>query len=968
MARRPSIYIGLGGTGIKAIAKTKKLYEEEYGVGNIPPEISFLAIDFDETEPQKIQITDLSGDYLALVSAVNPQEHYRVRNEQYNEFGWMFPGNSAYIDTRIANGAKQVRTTGRLYTEIVLQQIQTRIRACYTSIQNIANARGIRNVDIHLAMSMAGGTGAGSFLTLALLINQMYGGNVNLYGYGVLHGVFRTMDPSGAKTPRVITNAIASVVDLDYLQHASPTNPIYVELGPDSHKLEAPLFKEFYVIDNVTENEKIVKTCEQLCEVIGTCLYVSGSELGHNKDSLASNIGWTNGNFNVQTKRGWVYGLGACQVVYKGEELSETYAHKAARELIRKMIQRSADVEQSALDWTEAQNIREDGDQFNLLIDTILPPAKIAALRIPLLDVKNSDPANKGVVIKELETYSPDFPAEEALKTRIEDLCKTLQEKIAEYLTVENGVGDALVFLASLKSRCKGYKVEMDTEKAHFVKLAETEYEKYDASAWKTYESEKKGPLTIRRDEKNQELLDDIIGRPVLSIRKHKHEAKRREEAAKIFVSLIEEIEKLEDKVGAIKSKIESIDSTFAQKVESLQRDTTSSLVFEYDLSYSDRVKMRVNNEEIQVAEFIASLSSPLMDIDIANLDDLILNYSRNLANAIEYKEKRILDVIANLPDEDYEKLKAEMYEKSSLLLKVDGRGQAIERVPVRDRMVNCFMIASYDNNGQRTRFEDDQYFLPQVVDKEFTKLNSEVMKQKLICYRVSGAIIPYCIGAFDEYTMRKEYEEFIQKSLASGSQTYNAHFDAKLFGDMVKNNFKLKPEMKDEALFYWVCGHIFGWPIVETERIMKADGSAEEGTENVEHTKYVACIKQKYYYWDDEKPAGKLQKWQLLDDGGGTSKRNNAFNYFKTIVLPKMKESMHTLVVKNVHEKGIEYYNYKVDSIIGGGIEDYINKLVCANKNSSTYFARVDAEVELIQKEFDYICRSLKNALSNLK
>ena len=153
--------------------------------------------------------------------------------------------------------------------------------------------------------------------------------------------------------------------------------------------------------------------------------------------------------------------------------------------------------------------------------------------------------------------------------------------------------------------------------------------------------------------------------------------------------------------------------------VESLQRDTTSSLVFEYDLSYSDRVKMRVNNEEIQVAEFIASLSSPLMDIDIANLDDLILNYSRNLANAIEYKEKRILDVIANLPDEDYEKLKAEMYETSSLLLKVDGRGQAIERVPVRDRMVNCFMIASYDNNGQRTRFEDDQYFLPQVVDKE---------------------------------------------------------------------------------------------------------------------------------------------------------------------------------------------------------------------------------------------------------
>ncbi len=967
MKRRPSIYIGLGGTGIKAIAKTKELYEQEYGVGNIPPEISFLAIDFDVTEPQKIQQTDLSGDYLALVSSVNPQQHYKIRKDQYNEYGWMFSSNSSYIDSRISNGAKQVRTTGRLYTEIVLQQIKTRIRTCYTNVKNIANARGISNVDIHLAMSMAGGTGAGSFLTLALLINQMYGSDVNLYGYGVLHGVFRTMDPSGVKTPRVITNAIASVVDLDYLQHASTENPIYVELGSDTHRLETHLFKEFYIVDNVTENDKIVKTCEQLCEVIGTCLYVSGSNLGNEKDSLASNIGWKEGNYTVRTKQGWVYGLGACQVVYKGEELATTYAHKAARELIRKMLQKSADVEQAALDWTEVQNIREDGDQYNLLIDSIFPPARIASLRIPLLDVRNTDPANMDIVTRELETYSPEFPTEEILKARRGNICSTLKQKIAEYLAVENGIGDALAFLASLKSRCQTYKREMDEEKAQFMKLADDELNKLNANGWRQYEAEKKGLIAIRRNEKNQELLDDIIGRPVLSIRKKKHEAKRREEAAKIFIGLIEEIENLEVMVDSIKGKLEAVDVIFNQKVESLQRDTTSSLVFEYDLSYSDRVNMRVYTDEIQVSDFMAYLKKPLLEVVVENLDDMLINFSKTLPKAVEYKEKHILNVIDNLPEADYEKLKSEMYEKSSLLLKVDGRGQAIEGIPVRDKMMNCFMIASHGTDGQKTRFENDKYFLPQIVEKEFPKIKSEVMKQKLIFYRVSGAIIPYCIGAFDEYTVKKEYEEFVRSSLASGSLTYNPHFDSKLFADMVKTNFKLMPEMKDEALFYWVCGHIFGWPIVEIERIMKADGSAEEGTESAEHTKYIACIKQKYYYWDDEKPAGRLQKWQLLDDGVGTSKRNIAFNYFRTVVLPKMKESLRALITKKVQEKGDEFYNYKVDAIIDGGIENYINKLVCANKNSSTYFSRVDAEVELIQNEFDYISRSLKNALSNL-
>lgn len=42
---KPTIYLGLGGTGNLAISFAKRLYEEEYGKGNIPSEIAFLAVD-----------------------------------------------------------------------------------------------------------------------------------------------------------------------------------------------------------------------------------------------------------------------------------------------------------------------------------------------------------------------------------------------------------------------------------------------------------------------------------------------------------------------------------------------------------------------------------------------------------------------------------------------------------------------------------------------------------------------------------------------------------------------------------------------------------------------------------------------------------------------------------------------------------------------------------------------------------
>ena len=202
---KPTIYLGLGGTGNLAISHTKKLYEEEFGVGNIPPSVAFVTVDFQTDMDEDAGLsTNIKDNFIKIDIAANPKEFYRVRREQHGQYTWMFDGNTNNIDNRISKGAKAVRTTGRLYTEMALETVKNRIKAKIDEVKNIDYGADVTNgVNIHMVFSLAGGTGAGSFITIANAIRQEMGNSVNLYGYGVTHSIFRVMDVSGNKTPNV---------------------------------------------------------------------------------------------------------------------------------------------------------------------------------------------------------------------------------------------------------------------------------------------------------------------------------------------------------------------------------------------------------------------------------------------------------------------------------------------------------------------------------------------------------------------------------------------------------------------------------------------------------------------------------------------------------------------------------------------------------------------------------------------
>ena len=970
---KPTIYLGLGGTGNLAVSFTKRLYEEEYGKGNIPSSIAFVTVDF-QTDIDKDPglATNISDDFIKIESASNPRDFYRVRRENHGNFTWMFDGNTNNIDTRIAKGAKAVRTTGRLYTEMALDTIISRLSVSMTNVTYVDNTADVAaGVNIHMVMSIAGGTGAGSFLTIANAIKQKYGNKVNLYGYGVTHNVFRAMDVRGNSTPNVELNAVSSILDLDYLYTASDSNPIQIEMGMKKITLRESIFDGFFVIDNTSENGYVLKNVKTLCETIGTCLYAYGGEAGDKVENVINNVGPKEGKHHVGTKMGWVQGLGACQVVYKGNLLAEVYELKAAIELIRKIRQENADMHSKALSWTQEVAIREDGDDYNMLIDSIYSPKQIQSLRAPNLDQQDTDSANVECLKKYLVTLV-DFPSDEQLASRTEELKNTLNNKIEAFLKAENGVGNSISFLKSLHKLCSKYKIEMTDESMTLNKERDDKSENFEQKSFRDYNDQKHGALTFKRGEKNQELLEEVVGRPAKEILKLTHDAKRREAAREIFIALIAKIEIMLQALSDLDQQLINLSEAYNDRLVDIQGMNSDALVFEYDLSYNDRINMTINSDNIVVSDFIRTLGKSLLTSDVLNdLSDSILEYTATLPQANDYRNRILTEVIDNLPQDEYDKLKVEIQKKSARWLRIDGRGQCVNNggKSVDDAIAKNWVVSVYKPNEEyKSRLHNDVNFLQNVESKDFLYVNKDIAKQRMIFCRIDGSLIPYCIEAFDDMVIDR-YNEQINKA-KGGEMVFNPHFDKHIFEKMREEDFKLKPEMKNEAIFYWVCGHLFGWEkIKEDERIMNKDENgrviSENSKEVAEHSKYICCLRKKYMYWDVNAPAGKDKQWVAL---GNTSKRDTAYNYFKTIVLPAYKEEFKELISKT-YSMNRTFWNSEIQRIINNGIEDYINCVVCSDKSSVTYFANSnDSETKQLQEEFQYIKKDLLNALSNFR
>ena len=783
---RPSIYIGLGGTGIRILAAIKKQYEDVYGKGNIPPIVNFLAIDYNLADIKNPELsTSIEEDALLIPYVGDPRKHLEARVEQ-GDYKWMFPGNTCSIFGRLASSPDQLRTSGRFYTEYLLPYIQTALQQRVQQVQQIAFAP---EFDLYILTSLCGGTGAGSFINIAELTRRLYGERCNIIGYGVLHGIFRAMDPYGNKTYKVGANAYSAIKDLDYLMSATRSKPVKFTINGKEKSYNRPLFDLFYLIDNQTESGRIIPNIHELCPTIGLHIYTR-SQIPMPENP---NMQWQSGIYNLADKIGWVSGMGVMRVVYRGDLLAKLYGCKAAVELIRKMRQEGSDIPQRAIDWMMAARILEN-EYNDLLIDSIYSVEALGKLRGPKVAIQDSMTENRTTVQNYINTLV-DFPEAKILAELQAEKDNLLKAELMSILSGDGGVGNALKFLQTLRNQLYSCREKMEAEaatmkqqladKAPVLAKAQQEYENYG------------GIFFISTNRGRQERLD-VVSSTAKRMLKLALEIKRREAARDIFVHLLNETQKYHHQLASTDALLGHLSELYTNESDALIHRGSSPL-YEHDLSVLERENVTINPNEISVAQFVARMDKSLLDLDIeTELQTAIDGYVAQLPQAEAYRTKPIAEVIEEMSNEALTGLAEVIGTKAERLLRLNNRGLAngSGRRPtelIANHSHLCFGQSTPRNAHLITRQLATQ--LPCGITEQHNC--SGIGTQEMVMFHTWEGVIPYCIEAFDEQDV-ETYEQAIEAYLSGGS-TFNPHFDKELFNQMQQTGFSLKPRSTSE-------------------------------------------------------------------------------------------------------------------------------------------------------------------------
>ena len=768
---KPTIYIGLGGTGIKAVSHTKKMYEDMYGVGNIPPHIAFLVLDYDYSEYTSPDLaTSIEDDAVPLNYNVDPRDYYRAHVEN-GAFNWFFESNTCFLGHR-----SPYRTNGRFYTELLRATIEQALQARWQQVTNFIYGVAPANVEVHIVTSLCGGTGAGSFINIAELVQRNFGNRANIIGHGVMHGIFRAMPPC-PRRPLYHINAYSSILDLDYLMSASMDNPITFEINGATRTFTRPLFDEFLVIDNSTPNGVIVNQIDTLCENIAVYLFADNL----NTQNTGLGAEWFDGRYNILNKTGWVQSFGACQVVYKGEELADLYAKRYAVKLIEKMCNKKEN--NASLEWVTATGLREDGE-YTQLTESIFSTNELGNIgRTNVLLIDSTD-----ITLHRISCYLNKLYKFSTNKTiaLLEEKKNLFDSKIEELLH-EGEIVEAKAFVERHRS-CFNFYIQNQNYYIDRLKEYIRDWGVCLDEAWEKYKNARNGPLFLLRKKKCQELLDDVDD-IAYHILKAKYDLKRREAAVEIYNSLIEQADcKLREIEGCIHT-LENLRNEYTMAANECMLAPYN--VFEYDLSTKERVEMHVDDSDVDLQAFCTKFYKPILEMDIEHeLKPAIYNFAKSRPQAMQYIEKSLADVINEMSDEEFELLRDKIIRLSSPLLQINDRGQKnFHEMRPSEIMNHKYVFSFYGNEGDYNRLE---YSLPRNTMADFVQHNYGQLHQKMFVTRKDVAIIPYCIDSLNE-RLQDLYEREVRSSM--NGMCCNPHFDKTLFEEMRKKDFKLKPE-----------------------------------------------------------------------------------------------------------------------------------------------------------------------------
>ena len=799
---RRSLYIGLGGTGMNALLHTKKMFIDTYG--EVPPMIGFLGIDTDNGVYKKT-IKALDGKDICLTAneqlplPVNgAKDIFQINRES---FSWIPQANERALHQLKGKGAGQVRTNGRFALTVNRDNI---INAIRRKLRDITDAHIIDNTkyellaadspEIHMIFSICGGTGAGTFINVAYLAREAAPQDSKLNAYAVLPEIFEAMSTTGME--KVKPNAYGSLLDLDYLMHRSwGDTPISIEyLNGHSATIDERPFDSVVFINNQNRQSDTYKHIDQLTEMISLALVTASGELSVEGASIGDNLSILidEGDMDIENKSAWAGGMGACEIVYRGEKLADIYRLKAAKRLIDDILTGStSDSDIIANAWIDAPEvkIRENNNHDDVInfIDKATPKFPFTINNKNNVDAEVQTSKN----INEIKQDDIDKKVNE-LHARIQ---KELRSLIVKHINSKGGITLAKDILTSIKAQIKICYNEMVAEKAKFEEhlpshegAINTHINKIRSSRWGV------------RDACNS-LCDTVK-----LYNTTKREIQRRQAAISVYNGALVLIDDTLKKIESIESKLKGAKTSLQNSLSEIQASVENNgSIFQINLAANDAKKVEVNLDEIIIDNFITKLAGELKiyNLDIyssTEIEQILLDYTYTLDGAKAYANKGVEQVFMQMIEsgdngvDEFKSIIRRAIGKSAPLFHYNYQGYFSEVSPS-----DILYIGVYDKDN--SILKDSEYIEEEVQGCDNISYASVGMKDKVIIYRQVGVVPVYAINGIDEY-----YKKYSENSISF-------HFDANVYDKMQREEFRIMPVKKNDndLLDLWVKGFIYG-------------------------------------------------------------------------------------------------------------------------------------------------------------
>lgn len=362
--KAPSVIIGVGGIGSQICAKVEEqLYyiknQKKYGYSEIE-NVRFIAIDTDVNSLRELYRNGFQGKRILLTENMTVEKCHDVLND--SSIDKWYPKNTFLGKKSMTEGAGQQRSISRLAFEYCVRDGRlNELNNIIYDLNKLSVNESLQQTRFYIISSLAGGTGSGVILPLAMYINRFISGEQGddlaiCKGFFILSSAFYASCESALEKKSLDANAYAAIKELSAFMRSADNNATSkVQMSyplPLYGDYKGATYEYCYLFGMTNENAKRVRSFADLKDIVADAVYMQACSPMHDRNSSREDNSLRHaGMLGQKNQESWLRrfgGIGCGRLLYPYKDLAHYFGLRWAKDTMEQEWQRY-DIEYRAI-------------------------------------------------------------------------------------------------------------------------------------------------------------------------------------------------------------------------------------------------------------------------------------------------------------------------------------------------------------------------------------------------------------------------------------------------------------------------------------------------------------------------------------------------------------------------------------------------------------------------------------------